>query len=654
MLQRNLLHRNSGCRFILAQLLQNELEVNSGMYTTHDGGSMKQLFTLMYGIILAGALVAAAQTTRITIADTAVQEKPYLVVSPGKPVARTDTVIMQIMVGTASNSCMAPAFSNTSFTIQESNLAVYPPNYTVLVKFTRDPPPEDKICTSVYAPVDYGPRFFLGPLSPGMYQVVQDVGDLDIVSTVYGRFVIPDPDSISPALIVVKGTVVDDPSPLKRASMPVPRASIYLLQDLTGGSVGASIDRLIATGLRDSTMTDEKGHYSFIGMGVGAYIIACRHPDFRPASAEVTVRGDTTVNFTLVPASASASVGGVVSEFLAGDAKTIPMEGCTLLVTKDPVIMTATSAARIVAESVYRAVTDKNGAYLISDIPISSNGEQWGVLAYGNGYREVKTVHLYNSAQQTVDFTLSKAYSNNASVTFGEATFTTASDKYIYRENDPVRIRYTITNPSRSDMKFGPFSGRCEYDLIITAGTDRRIYQASAQPVACLDTIATIVVEAGQTVTHDFPAWYSSDLLKTVLGETMVAPRSIKLNCVARLRGKDYDSTLASVPVTIEFAYPLGTVTGQKNINATPVSFNAAANMLSFNFDKPQRVSVNVYTLEGAMIPLRDGQRQFSAGMHTLSLQNMLQNRRQRTGVYIIGVRGNGFEERFSAIRMTR
>ena len=624
------------------------------MYTTHVGGRMKQLFTLMYGTILAGALFTASQATQTLVADTTKKEKPYIVVSPGKPVARTDTVIMQIMVGTASNSCMAPTFSNTSFTIQESNLAVYPPNYTVLIKFTRDPFPENQVCSAIYAPVDYGPRFILGQLPPGTYKVVQDVGDLEIVSTVYGRFVIPDPDSISPVQIVVKGTVVDDPSPLKRASMPVSRASVYLLQDLTGGNVGASVDRLIATGLRDSTMTDEKGNYSFIGMAVGPYIIACRHPDFRPASAEVTVRGDTTVNFTLVPATASASVGGVVSEFLVEDAKTIPMEGCTVLVTKDPMILTATAAARIVADPVYRAVTDKNGAYLVSGIPISSNGEQWGVLACGNGYREVKTVYLYNSAQQTVDFTFSKAYSNNASVTFGGATFTTASDKYIYQENDPVRIRYTVTNPSRSDMAFGPFSGRCEYDLIITAGTDRRIYQASAQPVVCFDTIATIVVEAGQTVTHDFPAWYSSDLLKTVLGETMVAPRSIQLNCAARLRGKEYDSTAAAVPVTTEFTYPLGTVTGQNKINATPVSFNAATNMLSFNFDKPQRVSVNVYTLEGTMVPQQNGQRQFFAGMHTLSLQNMLGNRRQGTGVYIIGVKGSEFEKRFRTLRMAR
>ncbi len=624
------------------------------MYTTHYGGRMKPLFTRIFGIIFAGALFAASQSTQIVVADTAAKEKPYLVISPKKPVAQTDTVIMQIMVGTASNSCMAPTFSNTSFTIEKSALAVYPPNYTLLVKFTRDPIPADKVCNAVYAPVDYGPQFFLGPLPPGTYQVVQDVGNLDIVSKLYGRFVIPDPDSISPALIVVKGTVVDDPSPLKRASMPVPRASVYLLQDLTGGNVGASIDRLIATGLLDSTMTDDKGNYSFIGMGVGSYIIACRHPDFRPASAEVTVRGDTTVNFALVPASASASVGGVVSEFLAEDAKTIPMEGCTVLVSKDPMLMTAASAALIIADPVYRAVTDKNGAYLISDIPISSNGEQWHVLAYGNGYREGKAVYLYNSAQQTVDFTFSKAYSNNASVTFGGATFTTASDKYIYQENDPVRIRYTITNPSRSDMKFGPFSGRCEYDLIITAGTDRRIYQASAQPVVCLDTIATIVVEAGQTVTHDFPAWYSSDLLKTVLGETMVAPRSIKLNCAARLRGKEYDSTAVAVPITIEFTYPLGTVTGQKKGNSALVSFSAATNMLSFNFDKPQTVSVNVYTLEGAMVPLQGGQRQVPAGMHTLSLQNMLGNRRQSTGVYIIGVKGSGFEKRFSTLRMAR
>ncbi|MBN1760864.1 MAG: hypothetical protein JW863_21230 [Chitinispirillaceae bacterium] len=611
---------------------------------------MQSSFTRIRIALLFCALCASSLIAQSIVADPT--EKPYLVLTPRTPKAKVDTVIMYIMVGTASNSCMAPTFSDCRFTIEQSPLAVYPPYFTVKVSFTQDPPPKDRVCTAIYDPVDYGPRFLLGPLGAGTYQVIdaaEDTGDGAVASRVYGEFIIPDETIVDPVACTIKGTVVDDPYPLERMSMPIPDAVVYLIPaDMTLDTAAGSIDRIIASGARDSAVTDRSGLYSFSKVPFGSYLLACRHPDYRTVSVMAVVRRDTTINFVLIPIKASASITGTVSLISTDVARPEPVAGCTVFVSRDAIVDT-----RIIAGPMLRAITDKEGKYTITDIPVTANGEVWMVRAVSGEFSETKKTILSNGTTASIDFSFSEAYANSASVVFKGATFTVASEKYVYQEDEPLKIRYSITNPTRTDMTFGPFSRGCEYDLIVSNGNDKVVYRASAQPV-CLDVESAITVEAGQTVSHDFPALYISDLMAAILEDRMVAPRSISIRVSARLQGMEYDSTITTVPVTFEFSYPVATTTAAPKVpKGSTVAYNAARNLLSFTIDKPQNVAVKVYSLDGAMVPLTV-HRQFPAGMHQLSLQNVLRNGARGRGVYVIGVKGNGFEKRFSTVNLIR
>jgi hypothetical protein len=102
---------------------------------------------------------------------------PYLILTPASPAANKDSVTVQLVLGTAGNSCMAPTFTNEKFTIVPSMLAIYPPQFGVAVTYTTVPVPPGKMCPLIYMPVQYGPVFKLGKLSLGNYNVT-DAGTL--------------------------------------------------------------------------------------------------------------------------------------------------------------------------------------------------------------------------------------------------------------------------------------------------------------------------------------------------------------------------------------------------------------------------------------------------------------------------------------------
>ncbi|MBN1578915.1 MAG: hypothetical protein JW913_20305 [Chitinispirillaceae bacterium] len=604
-------------------------------------------------VLLLPALFASSFAQETTIADTLVREKPYLIVTPSSPKAGRDSVTVQIILGTASNSCMAPTFSGLLFTIEQ--LLVVEPfrditvaHYIVKVKFTQDPPPKGKVCPAVYNPVDYGPTFRLGALKAGTYRVVQDGGATGTLVT-YGEFSVV--ESGAPIAYTIKGTVHDDPYPMKRASMWVPKAKIYLTSTAIPLTVAESSADLIVAPvfLRDSTVTDTNGNYSFKNIEAGYYTLTCTHPDYRTVSLSAFVRKDTVINFTLIPADAYATVTGQVTLMKADAAKPVPVEGCTVIVEKPQMGSIASSTSSATGIVSLRAITGADGRYTIGKIPITANGEVWDVYAFYSGRIIIKHVALYNMRTDTVDFTFSVPYENSASINIDGVVFTTAADKYVYQEKNPVRIRYSITNTTTTTKTFGPFSQGCEYDLIVTGGADKEVYRASSQPI-CVDLLSEIVVKPGETVAHDFPAWYISNVKQIAAAEAIVAPRSVTLKFSARLQGANYDNTPVGVPVTIELEPPVGAVKAARVAGRAAVSYNARRERLTLNLDKAQTVTVAVYTLEGSVVPASTTAKRLTAGMHTLSLQNIPTSK----GLYIVGVRGADFEKRFSALRAGR
>ncbi len=614
---------------------------------------MKPLTSHQLTAVLLFALFASSFAAEkiIAVDTTIIREKPYLIVTPQKPIAGRDSVIAQIILGTASNSCMAPTFSNLSFTIEQM-LTVEPfrdptiAHYRVKVGFTRDPVPPNKVCTMEYNPVDYGPRFMLGALKAGTYSVVQDGGATGTLVT-FGEFSVVESVGPIPAGYTIKGTVRDDPYPMDRMSRTVAGAKLTLYPAAIRTTDTLQSTVAVPVYPCDSAFTDENGNYSFINVAGGPYRIICTHADYRTFALSAQISVDTVINFILLPKDgyAFAAITGQVTHARPMDSRPLPFEECTVTVSRyDPAITLVSGADN----GRYGVITDINGRYTVREIPISANGEVWYVHAFKGDYSAFKRVALYNGRTDTADFFFNAPYENSASVNVDGVVFTTASDKFTYQESEPVRIRYSITNTTTSTKTFGPFGG-CQYDLIVTGATDNEIYRASSRS-ACPAVVSEIVVDPGETVVYDFPAWYLSTIWQILSTETLVAPRSVTFRMAARLQGAKYDNTLVGVPVTIEFEPRVGIAGAARTDKHSGASFNAQKQLLTLNLDKSQSVAVAVYTLDGAVMPAHSMVKNLSAGMHTLPLMNVPLSR----GCYIIGVKGANFEKRFSAVRAGR
>jgi hypothetical protein len=449
------------------------------------------------------------------------------------------------------------------------------------------------------------------------------------------------------------GTVFDDPFPLKRASMPVGNAVVYLsLYNADQKGRFETVEQIIAAGLLDSTITGQLGTYQFENLSTEAYIVSVKHPDFRSSPQMVYVTKDTTAYFLLVSSNAAAEVVGHVQHKKADGAGFSPVPACTVSVRK-AFTTQLTLDDLVPPKPPIKVVTDSNGYFSVTDIPITKNGEAWAVSATWQGTSQSVNVDCYNSSTDTADIIFCELYANSASVNFGGATFTLSVSKYEYHWNELAELRYSITNPTSSPITFDSFSDGCEYDFIVNLDNGIEIYRESVARI-CVAMISSITVDPGETVTHTFSPFDISEKLSAIRKDTLWAPHNVKVNFQARLMGAKYNSTLVEVPVTIYFDVPVGTVALPKNRGDAAVSFNAAQNTLIFNSAQPQSIAVRIYSLNGAVLPHYSTQQQLSAGIQTLSMQGMLNNRAPGRGSYIIEVRGESFEKRFFRVNLTR
>jgi hypothetical protein len=604
-------------------------------FTTLQGGSMRPLSYLSLKLFVLLMVVSSP----FTQTEGAAKTFPYIQLKPSQPVALTDTVRLQIMLGTASNSCWAPTFSNCSFVIEQSPLAIYPPLFNVKVKFTLNPVPKDRICTDVYNPVDYGPLFILGVLKLGAYQVSID-------TTIYGTFSVVE----GPIPVVgktLKGRVYDDPYPLKIASNPIPNAKIHLVSGPIpiGNTQETAAAEASSLFISDSTVTNNAGEFSFAKLQQGLYDLTCMHKDFRTITLRLRILSDTSVYLTMVPNSAHASVKGLVT-VVGSDGGMTPLEGCNIVVYKG--IVLSIVGAEASSDILISTMTDKDGKYAIDSIPIGANGEIEYVHAFkGDRYVDYQKVALYNMKTETVDFKFAEPYQNSDSVVVRGIVFKTATNKYSYRKDEPVKIRYSVANTTDQQVAFGAFDGGCEYDLSITmipaiTIAEKVLYRQSAQALICYDTLSYIIVNPHQAVVKNFPDYYLPDL-------TSFAPTNNKIMLMvsAQLRGQKYDSTKAGVPIEIRLE-PTAVAENKGASGRLPSSCKMQDHALALSLLRAQNVSVNVYGLDGRMHPNASFTRNLLAGTHTLSLTGLMQIK----GMCIVGVKGADFEKVFSVVNV--
>ena len=595
------------------------------------------------------SLVAFSQSELVAV------RYPYLIVAPETPQPEDD-VRIQIQLGEASNACMAPRFTDLDFTIAEvSDNASEPPQYNVYVSFTRVID-SNKVCTMIYDPVDYGPIFALGKLKPGQYQVIDRLSGSQ-VDKIYGSFAVGEAANVV-TYYTVKGTVYDDPAPLDIASRPLEGAMVYLRPRYPTIATDASADRMIAPVTTDSVKTDENGNFVFTRVLRGVYLVSIVHREYNSVTDELSLSSDTTLRYIMTPVDASASIHGKIYTYSWESAVADPVPGCTVTVSTARIDLAA--SGEMIAVPRLQAVTAEDGTYRIEDIPVDYNGQVWYVNVKKNELQGSRTVRLSNLADVEVSFSIMKPYANASGRKVDGIEYKIMTDRRRYLNRETVKIRYSITNTTEKDVEFGPFSGGCEYDLIVStynSADDKDVYRASDHPI-CLDVESYITIPAGETVVHDFPEYVLPDL-RTYLIETNTADAGamvpvtdmVRLMFTGRLRGEKYDSSEVTVAIEVEIdPPPVAVEMKSAKIKENGAHYDRNSGLLQLDLADAQNIAVEIHTLNGASIAKETLSRYYSAGSHALSLRNVVRS----SGMFIIRIRGEKFVKNIRAVKLAR
>jgi hypothetical protein len=574
---------------------------------------------------------------------------PYCTINPDTPFADQEPVVLQELIGVASNSCMAPTFTSTSFSLTPSPIASSPLAFTITVHYKEIPLPSDKLCPMVYNPVHYGPIFKLGLLKAGRYSVVDN-------GKTVGTFTVAQKGAI--ASFSIKGSIHDDPYPTKRASLPIVKAQVILKKRAAIAIPADAANAIIAPPLEtpvDTEYTGTSGEFAFNDLSRGFYTFYCTHANFNGASQGLYLTVDTTISITMLDKTAFATVAGTVSEITrALDLSIIakPIVGCTVVVQRPIIYYLDQTSAPItdpgITPIILKTVTNTAGAYEIPKIPIAYNGERWTVRAYKSGFTgTTKYVTLSNMQRETVNFESQQTFLNSNAKTIDGVLFSVATDKSVYAIGEGVSIRYSITNTSTKAVTFSPFSGNCEYDLIAATTAGKQIFRLSDNSV-CLATLVavTITVNPGETVTKTFPTYYLPDLGTSVFNNKAVA----QLMVSARLRGSKYDST--EVPVSIN-VQPRFTAIQPISVGGEAdraISCSASRTTMYLNLPTRQTVALTVYTLDGKVDRELTMKSELSSGSHLFAFNKSA----HPAAVYIVQVNAGTYSKAFKIFGAVR
>ncbi len=567
---------------------------------------------------------AATLALMVVMAGTAA-EYPHTELSPANPEIG-DTVTFQYVLGKHSNSCV-PTYE-TRFEINQSPILIYPPQYTIDIDYHGEWPPPGSFCQQVIT--EYGPTYTFPDLRLGTYKVIYKGKTIETFRVTENKF-------------RIKGKVTDDPYPQKRASLPVAGAKLYVTYAPVY-ILGKSRDGKAAApnAILDSAVTEADGSYT-LSAPQGYLQISVSADGYDPRTTSISLNKDTVVNFVLLPEGAKTSFSGSVTTVACpGTSPTspctvVPVPNCTLTVRKAncwpyyPGGLDSLKAKLIapVQCPAYTAVTDENGEYLISDIPVTTNGESVTVTASCKGYKTAREEsELWNSNVQDIDFQLQPMYGNRDSVVIDGVTFAMAINRAAYEVGDSIYSRYTITNNTMAEVRYGPFSGNCEYDLAVTRDTDT-LFRLSGNQI-CLRNIVYITVPAGSTVTKTYPAW---PVPADVEGSIEIA---------GRLNGDRYDQSQVTVSARIQGSTPVVERKDPGNPVTNGIAYNRQLQLLELSMKKNQTVRVRLFSLNGSLIGEPLEHTSLEAGTHTIPLESHI----RFSGAVIADVEGESFRER--------
>lgn len=329
------------------------------------GLTMIAILALLCALFLADAAMAAPEP---------VGDYPRIELTPSQPVVG-DTVTLQLVLGLASSSCDAPTYTGLSAVIT----LVDTPSNSIDLHYTEVPPPPDRICPAVYDPTEYGPSYRLGALPAGLYSVHD--GDVTV-----GRFAV----TVEPVAkrVTIDGTVMEDTGPLDYMKL-LSGVKVYLrepMEFVLYKSMAAS--DMIPTRLVDSAVTDQFGRFAFADIDTGSYMLSFAGSAHQGEWLWLNARRDTTVSVTLLPLGATAGITGTVTEACPPNAFCLhspPIEGCTVSVMIALVMYKSQAPA---PSDSLTAITDSEGRYAISGIPLYSSGAAYMVTARKAGYHD--------------------------------------------------------------------------------------------------------------------------------------------------------------------------------------------------------------------------------------------------------------------------
>lgn len=582
--------------------------------------------------------------------DSIAVKYPYLSVTPEKPFPE-DEVRLRILLGEASNSCVAPRFTNVSFFVRAQDLTIVP-KWILYVLFTEETD-SGKVCAMIYDPVDYGPVFSIGKLDSGTYRVINADSKIE-----YGSFRVHYSENVTDDY-TIKGTVYDDPSPLKRASMPVEGAMVYLRPRYPVIRADSSSNRIMAPVTTDSAKTDARGVFSFTDVKRAPYIVNIVHKEYNSLTEELTLSSDTVLNYIMTPVDASASIHGSIRTYSWESAAAKPVPGCTVTVSPSR-IDPAASPGELIAVPRLQAVTGEDGSYRIKNIPIDYNGQLWYVNVKKGELQSRRSVTLSNLADVEVSFAIMIPYGNAYSKTVNGIEYKIMTDRRRYLNRETVKIRYSIANTRDTAVTFGPFGGGCEYDLVVStigSAVEKEVFRASDHSV-CLTMESFITVPAGETVVHTFPEYvlpdlkaYHNETVDMDSGATVPIADIVRVRVTGRLRSKAYDSSAVTVGIEVEIdTLPVAVEKRSVKVTGNSVRYNRYGNLLYLNLSEAQNITVKIYSLNGAVFFNQALEKHFTTGSHTISLRDIARG----SGMFIIRVHGETFEKNIRAVKITR
>ncbi|HUI91817.1 MAG TPA: carboxypeptidase-like regulatory domain-containing protein [Chitinivibrionales bacterium] len=300
-------------------------------------------------------------------------------------------------------------------------------------------------------------------------------------------------------LAVISGTVMDDPYPMKRASMPIPGVRVRLWQQLAivnplSGAIISNPGQVLI----DSTTTAASGTFALTPIAPGSYQVSFDNPAYVSRQIPVYAQSDTSLTVLLVAAGAHGRVAGTVwaacSGFLGMPCVLQPIARCTVTVSTStlvPIVPVGLNQAISypIIPVAYTAITDSLGRYAVDSIPLDVNGERVSVSTAVGGYvAQTIDTAVSNGVTTTVDFSLAKTTAGPRDTVYVTPQNPTAADSLhftLYNANHCCGTIYRGNAVSVADtiiyLSYTYDDSLCPYIACFAAGSTTGF---SSEPLA--------------------------------------------------------------------------------------------------------------------------------------------------------------------------